>query len=129
MDCGDGGSFRPISLTQFVFKTMEQIVEWSLREHADNFGTISPMQHAYSGSKGTNKVLSTLVNMIENSILRGKFLVISVDIKGAFDNLANLAIENALKAANYPPVMIRWYMNFLKTRESIADVLGVKTTI
>ena len=36
---------------------------------------------------------------------------------------------SALKAANYPSVMIRWYMNFLKTRESIADVLGVKTTI
>ena len=68
--------------------------------------------------------------MIESSILRGKFcLVISVDIKGAFDNLANLAIENALKAANYPPIMIRWYMNFLKTRESIADVLGVKAII
>ena len=129
MDYGDVGSFRPISLTQFVFKTMEHIVEWSLREHANNFGTISPMQHAYSGSKGTNTALSTLVNMIESSILRGKFcLVISVDIKGAFDNLSNLAIENALKAANYPPIMIRWYMNFLKTK-SIADVLGVKTTI
>ena len=85
IDYGDVGSFRPISLTQFVFKTMEIIVEWSLREHADNFGTISPMQHAYSGSKGTDTVLSTLVNMIESSILRGEFcLVVSVDIKGAF---------------------------------------------
>ena len=27
MDYGDVGSFRPISLTQFVFKTMERIVE------------------------------------------------------------------------------------------------------
>ena len=102
IDYGDVGYFRPISLTQFVFKTMEIIVEWSLREHADNFGTISPMQHAYSGSKGTNKALSTLVNMIESSILRGEFcLVVSVDIKGAFDNLSNMAIKNALRAANY----------------------------
>ena len=91
---------------------------------------ISPMQHAYSGSKGTDTALSTLVSMIESSILRGKCcLVISVDIKGAFDNLSNLAIENALRAANYPPIMIRWYMNFLKSRESIADVLGVKSII
>ena len=61
---------------------MERIVEWSLREHADNFGI---MQHAYSGSKGTNTALSTLVNMIESSILRDEFcLVVSVDIKGAF---------------------------------------------
>ena len=40
MDYGDVGYFRPISLTQFVFKTMEHIVEWSLREHAFNYGTI-----------------------------------------------------------------------------------------
>ena len=40
-----------------------------------------------------------------------------------------MAIENALRAANYPPIMIRWYMNFLKTRESIAEVLGIKTSI
>ena len=127
---GDVGSFRPISLTQFVFKTMERMVKWALREHADNYGTISPMQHAYSGSKGTDTALSTLVNMIESSILRDEFcLVVSVDIKGAFDNLSNMAIENTLRAANYPPIMIRWYMNFLKTRESIADVLGVKTSI
>ena len=130
IDYGNVGSFRPISLTQFVFKTMEIIVEWALREHADNYGTISPMQHAYSGSKGTDTALSTLVNMIESSILRDEFcLVVSVDIKVAFDNLSNMAIENTLRAVNYPPIMIRWYMNFLKTRESIADVLGVKTSI
>ena len=121
----DVGSFRPISLTQFVFKTMEHIVEWSLREHADDYGKVSSMQHAYSGLKGTDMALSTLVNMIESSILRDELcLVVSVDIKGAFDNLSTLAIENALRA-NYPPIMIRWYLNFQKTRESIAD----KTTV
>ena len=40
-DYGEAGSFRPISLTQFLFKTMERVVQWSLREHADNFGKIS----------------------------------------------------------------------------------------
>ena len=107
LDYGDVGSFRPISFTQFVFKTMEHVVEWSLREHADDYGIISSMQHAYSGTKGTDTALSTLVNMIESLILRDEFcLVISVDIKGAFDNLATLAIENALRANKYPPIMI-----------------------
>ena len=53
-----------------------------------------------------------------------------MDIKGAFDNLATNAIQNALVANNYPPpIMIRWYMNFLKNRISIAEVLGVKLSI
>ena len=64
---------------------MEHVVEWSLREHADHYGNLSSMQHAYRGMKGTDTALLTLVNMIESSILRDEFcLVISVDIKGIF---------------------------------------------
>ena len=52
---------------------MEPVVEWSLREHAIDYGKISNMQHAYSGTKGTDTALSTLVNMIESLILRNNF--------------------------------------------------------
>ena len=112
-DYGEAGSFRPISLTQFLFKTMERVIEWSLREHAEKIGQISDLQHAYSGTKGTDTALSTLVNLIESAILRKQLcLVISVDIQGAFDNLAFMAIEKVMKDNKYPPYMIRWYMNF-----------------
>ena len=107
-DYGEAGSFRPISLTQFLFKSMERVIEWSLREHADKIGQISDFQHAYSGSKGTDTALSTLVNLIESAILRKQLcLVISVDIQGAFDNLAFMAIEKVMQDNNYPPFMIR----------------------
>ena len=106
-DYGEAGSFRPISLTQFLFKTMEHVIEWLLREHADKFGKISEMQHAYSGTRGTDTALSTLVNMIESSILRKQIcLVISVDIQGAFDNLAFMAIKKVMVDNDYPPFMI-----------------------
>ena len=108
---------------------MECVIEWLLREHANQFLKISDMQHAYSGTRGTNTALSTLVNMIENSILRKQLcLVISVDIQGAFNNLAFLAIKKVMVDNNYPPY-IRWYMNFLKNVISIAEVLGVKLAI
>ena len=129
-DYGEAGSFRPISLTQFLFKAMERIIEWSLHEQVDKIGQISDFQHAYSGSKGTDTALSTLVNLIESAILRKQLcLVISVDIQGAFDNLAFMAIEKVMKDNNYPPLMIRWFMNFLKNRIAIAEVLGVKLSI
>ena len=113
-DYGEAGSFRPISLTQFLFKTTEHVIEWSLCENAEKkIGQISDLQHAYSGTKGTDTALSTLVNLIESAILRKQLcLVISVDIQGAFDNLAFMAIEKVMKDNNYPPYMIRWYMNF-----------------
>ena len=129
-DYGEAGSFRPISLTQYYFKTMERVVEWSLRENSDKYGKISQLQHAYSCTKGTDTALSTLVNMIESCILRNKIcLVLSVDIKGAFNNLATNTIQKVLVENKYPPLMIRWYMNFLKNRNSIAEVLGIIKTI
>ena len=88
------------------------------------------MQHAYSTTKGTDTALSTLVNMIESCILRNKLcLVLSVDIKGAFNNLATKTIHKVLVDNKYPPLMIRWYMNFLKNRNSVAEVLGIIKTI
>ena len=127
---GEAGSFRPISLTQYIFKTMERVVEWSLRENSDNYGKISNMQHAYSSTKGTDTALSTLVNMIESCILRSQLcLVLSVDIMGAFNNLATNTIQKVLVDNKYPPLMIRWYMNFIKNRNSIAEVLGIIKTI
>ena len=126
-DYDEAGSFRPIYLTQYYFKTMERVVEWSLRE---NSSKISSMQHAYCSTKGTDTALSTLVNMIESCILRSKIcLVLSVDIKGAFNNLATKTIHKVLVDNKYPPIMIRWYMNFLKNRISIAEVLGIIKTI
>ena len=110
---------------------MERVVEWSLRENSDNYGKISDMQHAYSSTKGTDTALSTLVNIIESCILRSQIcLVLSVDIiMGAFDNLATKTIHDVLVDNNYPPIMIRWYMNFLKNRNSIAEVLGIIKSI
>ena len=40
-----------------------------------------------------------------------------------------MAIKKVMVDNNYPPYMIRWYMNFLKNRISIAEVLGVKLAI
>ena len=92
---------------------MERVVEWSLRENSDNYGKISNMQHAYSSTKGTDTALTTLVNLIESCILRNQIcLVLSVDIMGAFDNLATQTIHHVLVDNNYPPIMIRWYMIF-----------------
>ena len=100
-DYGEAGSFRPISLTQYFFKTMERVVEWSLRENSDKYSKISNMQHAYSSTKGTDTALSTLVNMIESCILRSQIcLVLSVDIMGAFNNLATTTIQKKRKGPN-----------------------------
>ena len=64
------------------------------------------MQHAYSSTKGTDTALSTLVNLIESSILRSELcLVLSVYIMGAFNNLATNTIQKVLVDNKYPPII------------------------
>ena len=65
------------------------------------------------------------MNLIESAILRKQLcLVVSVDIQGAFDNLAFMAIEKVMGDNNYPPFMIRWYMNLKKTGLQLLKYLG-----
>ena len=124
------GHLDPYLLLNFYLNLWSVSLSGYSENMPTNLEKISDMQHAYSGTRGTDTALSTLVNMIESSILRKQLcLVISVDIQGAFDNLAFLAIKKVMVDNNYPPYMIRWYMNFLKNRISIAEVLGVKLAI
>ena len=109
---------------------MERIIDWHLKENHDKFGKISVMQHAYSSNKGTKTALSTLVDRIESAIYRDSYaLVISVDIKGAFDNLSTESIEKAMEDNEYPPLMREWYSNFLRNRLVTAEILGEKITV
>ena len=124
------GSFRPIALMQFVFKAMERILEWHLQEHETKIGKVSTMQHAYSGRRGTDTALSHLVDKVESAILRGQYaLVVSMDIKGAFDNLKTESIEEAMVRNEYPELFRNWYSNFLRKRLVWAEVLGEKVLI
>ena len=102
-------------LLNFYLSPWERVIEWSLRGHADKMGQISDFQHAYSGSKGNDTALSTLVNLIESAILRKQLcLVISVDIQGAFDNLAFMAIEKVMQDNNLSSFYDKVVHEFLK---------------
>ena len=63
--------------------------------------------------------------MIESSILRSEYyLVLSVDIMGAFDNLATTTIHNVMVENKYPPAMIRWYMSSRRSAPKFKEFWG-----
>ena len=109
-------SFRPISLTSFLFKGMERVVGWYLEE----FGVIdhlSARQHAFRKGKSTTTCLSEVVDCIESSILRGNMaLGVFFDIVGAFDNVQTSKVLEGLRAKGVPQDIIGWYGHYLSTR-------------
>lgn len=95
----DPKSFRPISLSSFLLKTLEKLVlryvwDGNLKDHP-----LHMHQHAYIKGKSCESALHQLVGRIEKAlehkeIALGAFL----DIQGAFDNTSSAAVMSAARA-------------------------------
>ena len=119
-------SFRPISLTSFLFKGMERVVAWHLEE-AGVTDKLSQHQHAFRKGKSTDTCLSEVVDNIESSILRNQYaLGVFFDIEGAFDNVMTSKVLKGLNDKGVPQNIIKWYGQYLSNR-SVTISLGNTT--
>ena len=126
IDYSTTGSWRPITLSSFLFKGLELIVKWELdKTLKSNF---SKDQHAFRAGHDVNTALSSLCSQIENSVLQQHFVVACfLDIEGAFPNLGFQPIMNAWHGRNIPSYLCGWYSYYLRNRYVCTDILGVKS--
>ena len=91
----DPKSFRPISLTSFLFKTLEKLFLRKLDRDGVYPHKLSPYQHGFRSNRSTDTALSQFVNEVEVSLENKLYHVaVLLDIKGAFDHLdPNLALR------------------------------------
>ncbi|XP_048004470.1 uncharacterized protein LOC125240570 isoform X2 [Leguminivora glycinivorella] len=116
-DYTDPKSFRPISLTSFMLKTLERLCDKELKETALKNIQIHPNQHAYSQGKSTDSALHAVVSNIENALtMKNSCLGTFIDIEGAFDKTNFSSIQQALQRHETNPLLIEWIMNMLRQR-------------
>ena len=109
-------SFRPISLTSFLFKGMERVIGWYLEE-IGVMDRLPKKQHAFRKGKSTTTCLSEVVDCIESSILRSKMVLwVFFHIEGAFDNVQTSKVLEGLRAKGVPHDIIDWYGQYLSSR-------------
>ena len=115
-------AFRPITLSNFVLKTMERVLQWKLTE------LIGPMvaQHAYTKGRSTESALTEVVDQIESAVHRGKYaLCVSLDCTGAFDYVRFSSAKRALLRAGAPEAISNWYDYLLRNRHVTTTQKGV----
>ena len=128
-DYGQPKSFRPISLTSFLFKTLERVILWELEETSLRDYPMSRNQHAFRKGSGTESALSDMVNQIERAILRGEHAMgVFLDIQGAFDNLPTPAAIKGMRNHHISPLIVDWYSQYLRNRIATAEVKGQSVT-
>ena len=84
--------YRPISLSSFLLKTMERLVDNFIRMRLDP-AVMSRSQHAYCKGKSTETALHTIVRCIEDSINIHEYILAAfIDIEKAFNNVTASSI-------------------------------------
>ena len=110
-------SFRPISLTPFIFKLLERIGSWYIIHKTLKHNPLNRRQHAYRTGKCTESAISQVLNQIEKGLLNRSYtLACFIDISSAFDRLDPSKAIKSLIAKGVPVTIANWYENYLKKR-------------
>lgn len=110
-------SYRPISLTSFLLKSMERLVELALRKKIPN-SEISPNQHAYCKGRSVDSALHRATYTIEKALLiKNAALGMFIDIEGAFNNVKTDSIIDSLIKRGVSGSIIKWIAFMLKNRK------------
>ena len=118
MDYTVAKSFRPISLTSFLLKGLEKLVDRYLRDGPMATLPMHPRQHAYQAGKSTESALHQLVGRIEKALDAKEFaLGIFFDIEGAFDNTPCEAVRKALTEWDIHVSVQNWITTLIKRRK------------
>ncbi|CAH2097628.1 unnamed protein product [Euphydryas editha] len=110
-------SFRPISLTSFLLKVLERLIDRELRSTTLVEQPLNPNQHAYSTGKSTDSALHKVISYIEGN-LHHKISTLGafIDIEGAFDKTKFTSISRALYKHGVNNTVAGWIDNMLKYR-------------
>lgn len=110
-------SYRPISLSSCLLKTMEKIIDRNMRDTVLKESPITKDQFAYQPGISTETALFNLTHRISNTmdnkeVCLGAFL----DIMGAFDNTLFESIQESLLKKGVKTLTVKWIKNMLKSR-------------
>ena len=119
-------SFRQISMTSFLFKTMEKITSWEIQTTSLKDKSIDSRQHEFQSGSSTESALSIAANYIESGINKPSGFVLSVflDVAGAFDNICPKAAIRVLRKRKIKNIILNWHGHNLLNRQYTIDIKG-----
>lgn len=127
---GEAKDFRPISLTSFLLKAVERLLDFYIRGDVLREFPLHVNQHAYQIGKSTDTALHQMTQKIERIVNNGKVsLGCFMDVEGAFDNTDFETIIKAVRSRRMDEVAIRWIIQMLSVRSIEATICGTSTKL
>ncbi|KAL1448474.1 hypothetical protein WDU94_005530 [Cyamophila willieti] len=123
-------SWRPISLSSFLLKSMEKVLDLYIRGALAQRSPLHRYQFAYQKGKSTTSALHSLVQRLEKTLADKEIaLVAFIDIEGAFDNTSYASIQRAAQEKGLEPQITSWITSMLQSRLTTASLGKEEVTI
>ena len=118
-------SYRPISLTSCVCKTMERIINQRLQWYLESEDVIPPEQAGFRRYRGTEDQTTHLTQVIEDAFQAKKAtLAVFIDLQRAFDKVWKDGLLVKLQRSGITGNMYRWTKSYLHNRRARVLVDG-----
>lgn len=108
--------FRPISLCNFTYKIISNILVNRIRSHMDNL--ISPLQNAFVPKRYISDNIALaheLLHTMKSKKCKTYYMAFKIDLEKAYDRIEWNFIKNALIKYNFPPQLISWIMTAIES--------------
>ncbi|KAG1699337.1 Retrovirus-related Pol polyprotein from type-1 retrotransposable element R1 [Nymphon striatum] len=111
--------FRPISLISTFGKIIEKLLKSRLMHYLQTNSLLSANQFGFLPNRSTAGATKMLVEAAKEALLyQGYCLAVTLDIKGAFDNVRWTNVINSLNKKRVPPNLKRMISNYLNRRRA-----------
>jgi hypothetical protein len=109
--------FRPISLTSFLLKILERLVDRYLKIGPLVKHPLAATQYAYRECRSTETALHHLVSRVEQQLEMKEYAIGAfLDIEGASDSTSIDTIKQAMNRYDVPAALVDWTENMLAGR-------------
>jgi hypothetical protein len=127
---GGPKDYRPISLTSFLLKTTERLIDRSLTDEILTVMPLHPYQYTYQAGKSVETALHHLLVRTEKALDQQETtLGIFLDIQGAFNNTSYDSNCAALAKHAVSSTIILWIRDTLEGQLAVAILGGVSRSV
>ena len=118
-------SYRPISLTSCVCKTMERIINERMQWYLESEAVLIPEQAGFRQHRSTEDQTTHLAQVIEDAFQAKKVVLASfIDLQKAFDKVWKGGLIVKMQRSGIKGNMLRWTKAYLHNRKARVLVNG-----